>query len=217
MNPTSPDSPDPGGDYLDPYREAVGHFGATFDATLWKNREYQVVRFEVLRRMVDLDGLTLLDAGCALGDLCAFLAARNVRLRRYIGVDGVAEIVAAARQRGLARAEFHCGDFVSDAATLAIGDPDIIYFSGSLNTVPEATSREVVERAWRLARRGVVFNFLSDRASAEALGRDTGPARRFRTIEWVDWALSLTTQVQFRQDYLGGHDATIAMLRPDDD
>ena len=200
-------------DYLEPYRRAVAHFGAPFDATLWASREYQAVRFDVLRQMLDLDGLALLDAGCGLGDLCVFLNERHVRLRRYIGVDGVAEIVAGAAQRRLPRAEFHCRDFVSDAGALSIGHPDVIYFSGSLNTVPEATARQVVQRAWEVARRGVVFNFLSDRASRLSLARDTGPARRFDTLDWLDWALSATTHVRFRQDYLGGHDATIAMMR----
>ena len=205
----------PAGDdaYLQPYRRAVEHFGATFDATLWKNRAYQTVRFDVLRQMVDLEGLTLLDAGCGLGDLCAFLHERNVRLRQYIGVDGVPAIVAGATQRRLPRAEFHYRDFVSDADALTIGHPDVIYFSGSLNTVPEAAARRVVERAWSAARRGVVFNFLSDRASPESMARDTGPARRFDTLEWLEWALRATTLVRFRQDYLGGHDATIAMMR----
>jgi len=200
-------------DYLDPYRRAVEHFGATFDATLWTNREYQAVRFDVLRQMLDLDGLTLLDAGCGLGDLYEFLSERNVRLRRYIGVDGVAEIVAGATQRRLPHAEFHCRDFVSDAGALTIGAPDVVYFSGSLNTVPEATARQVVQRAWGAARRGVVFNFLSNRASSISMARDTGPARRFDTLDWLDWALNATTRVRFRQDYLGGHDATIAMMR----
>ncbi len=215
MSLPEPESALPDDDYLEPYRRAVDHFGATFDATLWNSREYQAVRFDVLRQMVDLDGLSLLDAGCGLGDLCEFLAERNVRLHRYVGVDGVAEIIDGATKRGLARAEFHCHDFVADAGALAIGSPDIIYFSGSLNTVPEATARVVVQRAWEAARRGVVFNFLSDRASPEALARDTGPARRFNTLDWLDWALRATTLVRFRQEYLGGHDATIAMMRGD--
>ena len=215
MNDRRSEQPASDDSYLEPYRRAVDHFGATFDATLWKNREFQAVRFDVLRQMVDLEGRTLLDAGCGLGDLCEFLAARNVRLRKYVGVDGVAEIVAGANDRRLARAEFHCRDFVSDPSAFRLGDPDLIYFSGSLNTVPEDTARGVIQRAWEAARIGVVFNFLSDRASAEALARDTGPANRFRTLEWLDWALQATPQVRFRQDYLGGHDATIAMMRRD--
>ncbi len=204
-----------GGDaYLEPYRRAVEHFGATFDATLWHNRQYQMVRFDVLRQMVDLNDLVLLDAGCGLGDLCQFLAERNVRFKRYVGVDGVAEIIAGAASRNLPRAEFHCRDFVADAGALNIGEPDVIYFSGSLNTVPEQRAREVIARAWETARRGVVFNFLSNRAAPAALSCDTGPAQRFDTLAWIDWALRATPVTHFRQDYLGGHDATIAMMRP---
>ncbi len=200
-------------EYLEPYRRAVGQFGATFDATLWNSRAYQRARFEVLRTTVDLEGLTLLDAGCGLGDLCEHLQACNVRYRRYVGLDGVPEIVACARQRGLARAEFHVRDFVADPASLSLGSPDVICFSGSLNTVPEKQARQVVEQAWAAAARGVIFNFLSDRAEPAVLARDTGPARRFNTLDWIEWALRTTPQVLFRQDYLGGHDATIAMLR----
>lgn len=199
--------------YLDPYREAVDRFGATFDATLWNSREFQRLRFEVLRGLVDLEGLTLLDAGCGLGDLCEHLHERNVQLARYVGVDGVPEIVSAAQQRGLPRAEFHCRDFVADDEALRLGEPDIIFFSGSLNTLPEETARRVAQRAWEAARRGIVFNFLSSRASAPWRERDTGPARRFDTLDWLDWALGATSQVQFRQDYLAGHDATIGMFR----
>lgn len=201
-------------DYLDPYREAVDRFGATFDATLWNSREFQRLRFEVLRGMVDLDGLTLLDAGCGLGDLCEHLRERNVQLARYVGVDGVPEIVEAAKRRQLPHAEFHCRDFVADAEALRLGRADVIFFSGSLNTLPEETARLAAQRAWEAAGRGIVFNFLSDRPSDPWRDRDTGPARRFNTLDWLDWALGVTSQVRFRQDYLAGHDATIAMLRP---
>ncbi len=133
-------------DYLDPYREAVDRFGATFDATLWNSREFQRLRFEVLRGMVDLNGLTLLDAGCGLGDLCEHLRERNVQLARYVGVDGVPEIVEAAKRRQLPHAEFHCRDFVADADALRLGRPDVIFFSGSLNTLPEETARLAAQR-----------------------------------------------------------------------
>ena len=43
--------------------------------------------------------------------------------------------------------------------------------------------------------------------------KDTGVATRFDTLDWLDWALRTTPNVRFRQDYLQGHDATIAMLK----
>ena len=64
------------------------------------------------------------------------------------------------------------------------------------------------------AAEGVIFNFLSDRAPAKLLAQPTAPAQRFNTIRMIDWALTKTPSVQFRQDYFNGHDATIGMLKP---
>jgi SAM-dependent methyltransferase len=204
----------PQGGSLDPYREALKQHGATFEATLWRNRDAQKSRFAVLADLFDLTDRVVLDAGCALGDFCAYLSEeRDVRYSKYIGIDGLGEIISAASARGLARAEFFERDFVVDADALTIGQADVICFSGSLNTVPEDEARVIVERAFAIARIGVAFNFLSDRCTAESARKDPGPASRFDTLGWVAWALDRTVRVQFRQDYLNGHDATIAMAR----
>jgi hypothetical protein len=77
----------------------------------------------------------------------------------------------------------------------------------------QEVARSVILRAWRQARRGIVFNFLSDRAPARLLETDLHPAVRFNTIAMIDWALTLSPRIRFRQDYLDGHDATIAVDR----
>lgn len=209
---TKPD--DCADEYLEPYREALMRFGPTFDATLWRNKETQVVRFDVLHGMLDPTGLTVLDAGCALGDFCEFLRERGVRYGRYVGIDALPRLIECAARRGLPRAEFIAGDFVARPDLLRAGAPDVIYFSGSLNTVPEAKARGIVARAYEIAARAVVFNFLSDRCLPRESCESTGAARRFNTLDWLDWALGATVNVRFRQEYLEGHDATIALLKP---
>lgn len=206
--------PRPPATYLAPYQAVVDREGPTFAATLWYDRNTQETRFAVLAGLVRLHGLRLLDAGCGLGDLKSWLDREGVEIAHYIGIDGLDSVIDAARQRGFAQAEFHAVDFVADPSSLATGAPDLIFFSGSLNTVPEAQARAVVEHAFRVARRGVAFNFLSDQCSPERQNADTGPARRFNTRAWLEWAFSRTPLVSFRQDYFrGGHDATIVMLR----
>jgi len=54
-----------------------------------------------------LEGQTVLDMGCAIGDLAALLTERSARV---IGVDGNAELLSVARGRGIAQAEFREGD-----------------------------------------------------------------------------------------------------------
>ena len=50
-------------------------------------------------------------------------------------------------------------------------------------------------------------------SACSLLARPTEPAHRFDTAGMVSWALERTPGVWFRHDYLGGHDATIAMVK----
>lgn len=203
----------PGEHYLKPYREAVRAHGPNFKATLWSSREAQQLRFDVLIDLVDMDDCVILDAGCATGDFAARLIEREVSFSRYVGIDAVAEIIEAARKRHLPRCEFRTADLVHDASMLAEVSPDHVCISGTLNTMDEDSARRLVESAFASARRGVAFNFLSNRADEPCMKRNIGPARRFDTIRWLDWSLHLTPLVVFRQDYLEGHDATILMSK----
>src|SRR5512136_300091 len=54
-----------------------------------------------------VEGATVLDLGCAVGDMAALLAARGARV---IGIDADEELVREARSRGLPASEFLVGD-----------------------------------------------------------------------------------------------------------
>ena len=79
-----------------------------YDILDWASRESQLIRFDVLAANVDLVGKSLLDVGCGLGDLWAFLKARDISVA-YTGVDLAEKMVAAARDRHR-DADFQCGD-----------------------------------------------------------------------------------------------------------
>lgn len=214
------------GDHLKPYQEAVDRFGACFEATLWASERHQRTRFEVLARECPFEGLSVLDAGCARAELLAYLGEHATMPRLYIGIEGVDALTSAAR------AYLHgCrvpslilgGDFVHDEGLLSraaidAGEPDgradVVVFSGSLNTLRTEAAIGVLERAWPVARHALAFNFLSDCCDETIRGGDTGPAHRFDTRRVLEWALSQTPLVRFRQDYFeGGHDATVVLRR----
>ena len=200
-------------DYLQPYRDAVTRYGSGFDATLWATPRTQAVRFAVMRAMVPLEGKRVLDAGCSRGDFAAYLEEAGVDYERFIGVDGVEEVVGFARERGLARSEFVAGDFVKRPELLATGEPDVVTISGTLNTMSLGVATAVLEGAWAGCREALVFNFLSDRADRKA-PRQEYPARRLPLMTLLDWSLERTWDVQLRQDYFPfGHDATILMRK----
>ncbi len=199
--------------YLDPYREAVGRHGPGFAATLWGSREAQIKRFDVMVELAGFESCVVLDAGCGEGDYAARLLERRVPFERFVGVDAVAEMIESARRRDLPRCVFEVRDVVADPAVLSTAGPDFVCISGALNTMDEPVARSLVAGAFEAAAQGVVFNFLSNRAHPRWARRDIGPARRFDTASWLDWAMTLTSRVEFTQSYMDGHDATIMIRR----
>jgi SAM-dependent methyltransferase len=197
---------------LEPYREAVERHGAGFEATLWQSREAQFLRFEV---MIDLagaagfDDCTILDIGCGQGDMVECLLEQGVAYRHYRGLDAMAEMIHAARQRDFPRADFEVLNVMVDLSLLRQYEPDYCCLSGTLNTMEEESARKLVQAAYGAAAQGVVFNFLSNRPDPRWSEGDLGPAKRFNTAQWIDWAMALSPRVSFTQEYLDGHDATI--------
>ena len=203
-------------DHLQPYRDAMAAHGPGFDATLWRDQAAQQLRFEVATGMLPCEGLRVADLGCGVGDLAAWLAGSAAPPAAYLGIDAQDDMVDEARaQQASVRAfetMFALEDITMDLARAADWSPDVCILSGTLNTMPQDMALDVVSRAFDVANVGVVFNFLSDRPAARYQGRDTSPARRFETTTVLQWCLERTPLVRFRQDYLDGHDATIAMM-----
>jgi SAM-dependent methyltransferase len=199
--------------YLQPYRDAQARHGASFDVTMWASPKTQRRRFEVFMQELDFSGKRVLDAGCSRGDFADYLLERGVPYGRFIGIDGLPEVIEHARARGLPRSRFEAGDFVESPQWLATDRPEIVTISGSLNTMDPPTAVRVLEGAWSGCEEALMFNFLSDRAGSAAAPQEY-PAHRLPTMTLLDWALRQTPQVRFRQDYFPhGHDATVLMLR----
>jgi hypothetical protein len=205
--------------YLKPYRQALDHFGPSFEATLWFNEKAQVTRLDVLTDMLDPQGKRALDAGCARGELAHRLVEVGKIPTSFAGLDAFRDFTDAARKQApkeIPSCHFEAVDFVREADAFSRFEPDVVYFSGSLNTLSQAEALAVVERAYAAAKVGVAFNFLSTRHHPRFDDVDLGPARRFDAAEIVRWALERTFLVRYRQDYFDGHDASLAMRKPDE-
>ncbi len=200
-------------DYLAPYHEATSEHGSDFGVTLWASPESQRRRFAVMTEMADLAGKRVLDAGCSRGDFAAYLLEHGIEFERYIGVDGLADVIDFAHHRGLPASEFHTGDLVNDPTLFRLGSPQVITLSGTLNTMSNHLALRVLRAAWDATEESLIFNFLSDRSRRPVPYRQD-PARRLNTLKLLRWALKQTWAVRFRHDYFQyGHDATIAMRK----
>lgn len=204
--------------YLDPYRDAVDKFGPSFEATLWANEQFQTIRFQVFCSLFDFTDATIIDAGAGDGALARYLHEQGIRYRRYLGLEAMPEMVDRGNELAPPNASNAIADFASDPSAFLIDGraPTVIVFSGSLNTFTERLTTETLGHAWNAAQSAVLFNFLTTRTAKVRASDDTGPANRFDPLALLDWALTETPSVAFRQDYLKGHDATIGMFKDAD-
>lgn len=192
--------------YLEPYLRAARQFGAGFSALLWASPKTQRARFDAIRRAYEPEGKSVLDAGCGRADYLEFLLSRDVRPADYIGIEAVETLAAAAEAKRFPNNKIIRADFVRDPSRLFVG-ADVVVFSGSLNTMDEATFYETLRRAYDATAEAVVFNFLSSSALA---------GRAYLT--WHDrekveaFARRTAGEVNVLEDYLQG-DCTIAMVK----
>ena len=195
--------------YLTPYQRAASRHGAGFSSLLWASPQTQAVRFGALTRLVGLKGRSLLDVGCGRADLLDFLLARDIKLAHYVGLEGVPTLAEAAEAKNHPNTIIVRADFVREPLRLFVG-ADVVYFSGSLNTLDPADFYVTIRKAYDAAAETLVFNFLcsSDLAGMSYL-------HWHRASEVWAFCKSLTSDVRRLDDYLPG-DTTFALTKPEE-
>ena len=130
----------------------------------WENRTAQDLRFEVLVQEVPLSGRRLLDVGCGIADLWAYVEARGIDVR-YTGVDVSPGMVARARER-FAGIDVRCVD-VFESGSFADSRFHVVFASGIFNLDLGNNYRfleRAVHRFLSLGESHVVFNLLHRRS-----------------------------------------------------
>lgn len=193
--------------YLEPYVRAAARHGAGFGSLLWASPQTQAARFDAMMRLCDFRNRNILDVGCGRADFLDHLIDRDARPAHYVGIEAVDALADSARRKDHRDCIIVHADFVREPTRLLVG-ADVIAFSGSLNTLDEASFYATLRTACDAAVEAVVFNFLSSTylSAAEWL-------RWHRPEDVLAFARTLTPRVAALNDYLDG-DTTIAMIKP---
>lgn len=109
------------------YDKSLEMYGAGPKALLWWDYRSMAIRFRELVKEVPVEGKTIMDAGCGLGDLLPYLYAKSVNFR-YTGYDKKPEFVEEAR-RHYEGHEFKVGDPMNSR----LGLFDVVISSGVMN------------------------------------------------------------------------------------
>lgn len=126
----------------------------------WESHEAQNLRFTVLTDNINLEGKTILDVGCGLGNLFQFIHSKNINVK-YTGIDILREMVDRA-SRNNPDGNFMFLDIFNDNP-FTEKSFDVIYTSGIFN-LNLGNNKEFLAKAVSLfaktARDAIVFNLL---------------------------------------------------------
>jgi 2-polyprenyl-3-methyl-5-hydroxy-6-metoxy-1,4-benzoquinol methylase len=140
-------------------RQAASYDADHLQRLGWSSREAQLTRFAALLDVGSLDGCSVLDVGCGVGDLSAYLARQGLRVE-YTGCDLVARNCLEAAGRH-ANGTFAAADILATTGrevfdyVLACGI--FTFAADDWQETVEATLRRMFE----LCRTGMAANFLS--------------------------------------------------------
>ena len=187
------------------YTEQTRIYGIDSRSLNWGSAESQQLRFRILSEVCALDGKSILDVGCGLGDLHGWLKSNNVNAR-YAGIDIVPEMVSIAQSRF---------DGVSfEVSNLLQDDPkpgmDVVMASGIFakrTTEPKIFLQSMVSRMFEIAGSAVAFNSLSSWADEKEEGEFYADP-----IETMKFCRELTPWVTLRHDY-HSRDFTIYLFK----
>ena len=171
----------------------------------WDSKESQLIRFYVLAMIADLNGHSVLDLGCGVGDMYRFFKDENIAVR-YTGWDIAPEMVQAATRK------YPEGSF--DVKNILIERTlpfyDYVLASGTMNikiSGHEEWAFEMVKKMFKIANIGVGFNMLNKKAAIE-----DGTFYAIEPEKMTALCRKITGNIEMRQDYLA-NDFTIYMYK----
>lgn len=122
----------------------------------WTTKRHQLLRFNTLARLGKIDGHSLLDVGCGLGDLYGFLQDQKINVD-YYGIDIVPEFIKQAKKK-------YPGINVEIQDIFKIDKRyDYAIASGSFSFTVEnndAFYKSIIRKMYDLVNLGIGFNML---------------------------------------------------------
>lgn len=172
----------------------------------WNDLIAQQKRFEVLSKLADMSNSIILDAGCGWGHLKPFLDTCFHNFV-YLGIDHLPEFITEAHQQcgHYKDTYFQQADFITDS----LPHVDYVLASGSLNYQTENLMFPflMIEKFYRIARRGVAFNLLD-----EEKFRSNNLLKSYNRFEVLSYCLRLAERAELITGYLED-DFTIMMYK----
>lgn len=189
------------------YQQLYEKFGQSYEALNWGSQYSQYLRFKIISEMVNLEGKSILDVGCGLGDFAGWLNSMGISVI-YTGLDFTPGLINQA-VRNYPTSNFIHGSIL-DQSLMAGMKFDIVIASGIFYTYSadgNAWFNSAVSRMWTLCNEGIVFNSLSDWSDKKDRGEYYADP-----IATIEFCKNLTSFIALRHDY-HPRDFTVSLLK----
>lgn len=187
------------------YDQAYKAYGPGPKALLWWDYRSMAIRFRSLVQDVPVEGNSILDAGCGMGDLLPYLYAKSANFR-YLGVDRSKDFIEIAKKR------YEGHQFKTrDPFKRPEGMFDIVLSSGVMNGNMEgwmARRKRMISALWDQTGEVLAFN----------MAGGLKPIRHDSLIAYADageifeYCRTMTKRVVLKADYLE-KDFTVVMFK----
>lgn len=126
----------------------------------WENKEGQFLRFKILSEIGNLNGRSVLDVGCGLGEFYYFCKKEGVNITEYTGIDIHPKIVKQANNN-FHKLNIICMDIMENS--FKTDSFDYVVASGLSNFKCNNWNKRIqfiINECHRISRLGVAMNFL---------------------------------------------------------
>jgi SAM-dependent methyltransferase len=188
------------------YQKAFDLYGESPKSLHWVDYPSQARRFKPLVADLDLEGKSILDAGCGLGDLLPYLYAKADSFQ-YFGMDINEDFIEVAKKR-YGGHKFKVGDPFSKRLLHGL---DVVISSGTMNqNVPNwlEARKKMIRGLWGNTREALAFNMAG---SFKPWPHDSLIAYADSQVI-LEYCLTLTDKVNLKADYLP-QDFTVIMYK----
>lgn len=162
------------------------------------SRDRELIRFNALVESGIVDGSTVLDLGCGIGNFYKFLK-ENFKEINYIGVDLVPEFIDYCNKEFKDEAKFYCEDMNKIIDSLDY--IDVVVSSQCFNRKMSDQdngkfARSVIEKVFNKGARVISMDFLSDNVDFQE-----ERLQYHSVVEMTSFASKLTNQFSIRHNY----------------
>jgi len=138
------------------YRKTFDQYGPSPQALQWVDYRSAALRYRQLLVDIALEGRSILDIGCGMGDLVPFIYAQTDSFK-YLGIDITPEFIEVAKKR-YAGHDFKVFDpFKEDLGRTF----DVVVLCGAMNANKKdwlENRKQKIQKLYELANEAVVFN-----------------------------------------------------------